>query len=484
MSQEPPSPNPYEAPPVAKNASPSIGAERPLLPDKPATGFRSAQWRMLLATMFCYLFFYTGRQTFGFAMPGIEKEFGVTKEALGWISTLLLWSYGLGQFVNGNLADRFGGRRMMTLGAVLSCATNWLLSFSGNLTQLGTAWGVNGYFQSLGWAPGSRLLSNWWAHHERGKVYGFYVFAAGMSSTLAFATSLLVIDTLQLDWRWVFRLPVLLLLCGAVVFYLVARDRPADLGYEPLEDDNLDDPSDDHKALNSDSTQDSGDEEAVWDRYLAVLSNWRVVATMFLITFQNAARYGLIVWVPVHFLGENFKSSENAWVAVALPFGMAWGALTNGVISDRVFGSRRSVVIVLYMALGAGMTLAMLVVPAGDFRIGVPLLFAAGFFVYGPAASIWALCPDLAGRRHAGTATGVVNFAAYAGAGLVEPLIGKIMDLLKTLRAKGDVSEEVLGPFVLWLDGLLQNHPPTLVIFPLVAILCALAAATGLLIRR
>ena len=36
-------------------------------------GFRSAQWRMLLAAMFCYLFFYTGRQTFGFAIPGIER---------------------------------------------------------------------------------------------------------------------------------------------------------------------------------------------------------------------------------------------------------------------------------------------------------------------------------------------------------------------------------------------------------------------------
>lgn len=39
----------------------------------PATpSFHLAQWRMLLATMFCYLFFYTGRQTFGFAIPGMQ----------------------------------------------------------------------------------------------------------------------------------------------------------------------------------------------------------------------------------------------------------------------------------------------------------------------------------------------------------------------------------------------------------------------------
>jgi hypothetical protein len=34
---------------------------------------------MLLAAMFCYLFCYTGRQTFGFAILGIQAKFGVTK---------------------------------------------------------------------------------------------------------------------------------------------------------------------------------------------------------------------------------------------------------------------------------------------------------------------------------------------------------------------------------------------------------------------
>ena len=52
----------------------SIGIANPEL----ATSFRRAQWRMLLAAMFCYLFFYTGRQTFGFAIPGIQAEFGVS----------------------------------------------------------------------------------------------------------------------------------------------------------------------------------------------------------------------------------------------------------------------------------------------------------------------------------------------------------------------------------------------------------------------
>ena len=78
--------------------------------------------------MFCYLFYYTGRHTFGFAVPGLEREFGFTKEQIGWIGGGMLLAYGAGQFFNGSLGDRFGGRLLMTSGAVLSSITCWILS--------------------------------------------------------------------------------------------------------------------------------------------------------------------------------------------------------------------------------------------------------------------------------------------------------------------------------------------------------------------
>ncbi len=166
---------------------------------RPSMSFRKAQWRMLLATMFCYLFFYTGRQSFGFAIPYIKDELGISLATLGWASTALLWSYAIGQAINGNLADKFGGRRLMSLGALLSCGLNWVVSFGSSVATLIVPWAVNGYAQSLGWAPGSRVLSNWWSRAERGKVYGFYVFAAGMSSVLTFVMSLLILEY-HLDW--------------------------------------------------------------------------------------------------------------------------------------------------------------------------------------------------------------------------------------------------------------------------------------------
>ena len=48
---------------------------------------------------------------------------------------------------------------MMSLGALLSCLFNWLVSFADSLAGLMVPWAIIGYEQSMGWAPGS-LLSN------------------------------------------------------------------------------------------------------------------------------------------------------------------------------------------------------------------------------------------------------------------------------------------------------------------------------------
>lgn len=417
------------------------------------SAFRRAQWRMLLAAMFCYLFFYTGRQTFGFAIPGIQAEFGVSKEILGWVSAALLWCYAIGQAINGNLGDKFGGRRVMSAGAVLSCAANWAVSFSTGVLSLGALWGLNGYFQAMGWAPGSRLLSNWFGRHDRGRVFGFYVFAAGMASVLSFVTSLVVVHTLHLDWRWIFRLPVLLMLVGGIAFYLIARERPEDLGFKSPHDD----------AIDVEKAARVADDETSWERYKGVLKNWRLLVGGLAIGFQNAARYGLLIWVPVHFLGDNWaKASASTaiidpkWISIALPVGMAIGAATNGWVSDKIFGSKRYLAIVLYMALATVVSLYMYTIPRENVYLGLVVLFLCGFFVYGPQSSFWALCPDLVGHKRAGTAIGVMNFFAYLFAGLGEPLIGKFMD----------------------------THHDTSLVFLIVAAASAASATVALFIRR
>ncbi len=434
------------------------------------SSYNSAKWRMLLATMFCYLFYYTGRQTFGFAIPCIEEELGLSKTTLGYFGTALLWSYAMGQAVNGNLGDKYGGRLMMSLGAVLSCGFNWIVSFGVGFWSLFVPWTGNGFVQSMGWAPGSKVVCNWWGHHERGKAFGFFMFAAGMSSVLAFITPLVVLKTLGLDWRWIFRLPVLLLLIGGVVYYLIVRDRPEDLGYDSPHDDLAEDPK---EAENKEPVAEAVDENSEYEasetslqRYKVVVSNWRFMAASIAIGFQSSARYGLLIWVPVHFLGKDWKNSQAAWISIALPVGMALGAVTGGWISDKVFNSVRWKLISSFMTLAAIASMIMFFLPRGH-SAGIMILFLCGFFAYGSQSAFWALCPDLLGHNRTGTGVGVMDFFAYLFAGLVSPLIGRMIE-------SHTVFDSVTGAIV-------DN---TALVFPVVAAACIISAVIGLFIRR
>jgi OPA family glycerol-3-phosphate transporter-like MFS transporter len=415
--------------------------------------FLRLKWRMLLAAMFCYLFFYAGRQTFGFAIPGIQADLGLSKATLGAVSGILLWSYAVGQMVNGNLADKFGGRRLMTVGATLSTIFNWATSFATGVASLAMSWGANGFVQAMGWPSGGRVISNWWSPHERGKSFGFYTFAAGLASVLAFVTSTIVVGVLHLDWQWIFRIPVLLMLVGGITFYLLARETPAQAKITPPASFTADEE-------HVDKASEGVDTGRSFERYKAVLRNPRIWSTGIAIGFQNAARYGLLIWVPVYFLGTDWEKSTTSaispvWISVALPVGMAVGALVNGQLSDRIFGSRRDRPIILFMAVGSVAAMTMYLGHL-DTVTGIAVLFLTGFFVYGPQSSFWALCPDLAGKRMAGTATGVVNFFAYLFAGAAEPIIGAIMD----------------------------KNDDTSLIFPMVAGSCVASALAALTIRR
>ena len=391
---------------------PTVSTSIQTASERTMTEFRRAQVRVLAALMFCYLFFYTGRHNFGWVMKSLSEELGLAPSRLGMISGAMLACYGIGQAINGNLGDKFGARRMMTLGALGSFALNWVTSFGHSFWTLLLPWAANGYFQSLAWAPGSRLLSNWFTRQERGRAFGFYVFAAGFSSVVTFVLAILVLE--RLSWEWVFRLPVLLLFGAGIMFFLVARDRPEDLGFQPL-------PGEPGETA-------PGYEETVFQRYAHVLKNRRFLVASVSIGFENLARYGLLIWVPYHYLGQDWKGQPaSIWITLALPVGMAFGALSSGFISDKLFRANRSRPIALFLILAAGVTLAMYLVPREYYLVGLVLLFLAGFLVYGPQASYWALCPDLLGRQRAGTGVGLMNAFAYAFAAVGGPTIGYVV---------------------------------------------------------
>lgn len=355
--------------------------------------------------MFCYLFFYTGRHNFGWATKAMREDLGISYTFIGWISFAMLIGYSLGQFINGNLADRFNPKYLVPIGAYLSIACNLGISFTHSPYVILVLWFLNGYFQSMAWAPGGKIIANWFKTEEQNKAFGLYTMAAGFSSAVTFAISI-YITSLHLEWRMLFRLPVLLLLVSATVFLLFIKASP-----NPVERKS--------KGFNFSEIKKS---------YKEVLSHkkFRLVCLSF--GLESMARYGLIFWVPVHFLGDNWKEDPSLiWVTFLLPLGMAFGAFSFGQLSTRLFKSNYKAV-VFGMLICCGLCFLLYFLHnANLFLLGF-LLITCGFFVYGPQANFWALCPQIMGKERTGTAIGTMNMCGYLFAALGEPLLGFIIE--------------------------------------------------------
>lgn len=384
--------------------------------------FRRAQWRMLLVTMFCYLFYYTGRQNFGFVAKALQEDLNLSAAAIGSLSAAMLLAYGIGQAINGGLGDVLGARRLVSMGAFLSVGLNWITSVGNSYFAVLLPWAVNGYAQSFGWAPSCRLITNWWPREERGRAFGLLLLAAGFSSVLTFALCILVLQ--HLTWRWALRLPVLTLAVGGSLFWLIVRNDPQDAGFATLPAD-----TEEKHQLPINKTID----ETPFARYLHVLKNRSFQFASLSIGCESIARYGLLYWVPVHFLGPEWRQDpSSAVITLGLPIGMALGALLTGYMSDTFFRGNPTRLIAILMGLAAIASGLLAVVPSSERTLGFVLLAFAGFFVYGPQAAFWSLCPDLVGRQRVSTAVGVMNASAYAFAAAGEIVIGHVIDLTMT----------------------------------------------------
>lgn len=148
---------------------------------------------------------------------------------------------------------------------------------------------------------------------------------------------------------------------------------------------------------------------------------------------ESIARYGLINWAPIHFLGPHWKdNAAGIWITLALPVGMAAGALVSGLAADRWFPERRSRLVLIFLGLASVGSLLLARASTSNPVAGIALLGATGFLVYGPQATYWALCPELVGRERNGTATGLMDAAAYGFAALGQIAIGWSIDLTRS----------------------------------------------------
>jgi OPA family sugar phosphate sensor protein UhpC-like MFS transporter len=182
------------------------------LSDEREIGILYRYWRLriLYSSFFAYAIFYLCRVNISMAIPAMEESLGYTKTQLGFVVSLLQIAYGLGKFGNGILADRTNPRYFMAFGLLLSAFCNILFGLQTSLAVLSGLWLVNGWFQSMGFPSGARLLSHWFSPSEHGRMFSVYGCSHQVGAAIVLVLSGYIVEykwPVGASWQYVFVLP-------------------------------------------------------------------------------------------------------------------------------------------------------------------------------------------------------------------------------------------------------------------------------------
>jgi len=352
------------------------------------------------------------------AVPGIMEDYGLSKTAMGGVMTALLIAYAAGQFINGQLGDKFGARKLITLGILVSALLNIAFGFSAGLTVMIAIWALNGYFQSMGWGPSVKTIANWFPSTIRGKMGGFLGSSYQIGNAYSWALAGFV--TGLLGWRWAFFVPAIIFLASGIHWYIRGRNAPEEVGLPTIEDE--------AQKVESQVTE---DHHLGFGHTLSlVLTDRRIWIVAFGLFFLNIVRYGFMSWAPTYmFEVQKAAISTAAYKAVALPLAGSLGALCGGWLTDKFFQSRRAPVAAIMLLLLGLFAWLYPRVPAESWGLSLLCLLVIGFMTYGPHVLIVGIFPmDLGTRKAASSVTGFIDGFGYIGGGLTGILSGWLID--------------------------------------------------------
>jgi OPA family glycerol-3-phosphate transporter-like MFS transporter len=374
-----------------------------------------------------YTSFYMCRYNLSIANSAISGEFGFSKAQIGNVITTALLAYACGQIVNGLLADRFGGKRAMLIGAAGTIVMNvffGIASFWGLLWLFVVIRGIDGYMQAFG-APGMvKINEAWFRPTERGGFAGIFGFMINLGrfgifklgpALLAGFTFLGLIQIPPLHWRWLFWIPAGIALVIGTGMALIVKDTPEEAGFP---------------SVNPEEETGGQVQAKVFDVFKIIVTNpviW-IVACAYACT--GAVRQSIDQWFP-RFMQEvhhvDYQSARFQLVAFSIPFVASAGSLISGFVSDKVFNGRRAPV-----AAGLYFLETIIILTAAQFHTAnaavlflvlISLTANATHSILGTAAAM-----DIGGAKMAGFASGVIDSFQYFGGSLAGYFLGALLD--------------------------------------------------------
>jgi len=398
----------------------------------------------VVLALLCVMYFitYVDRVNVSTAASEIQKDFGLSNAALGWIFSAFAYPYLVFQVFGGWVGDRFGPRKtLFACGVIWSIATV-MTGLAGGFVSLFLIRVLLGFGEGATFPTATRAMQYWTPSASRGYAQGLTHAFSRLGN--AITPPLVVALTVAFTWRGSFVALGLVSLLWAVAWLWYFRDEPKDHpDIAPQELAIL------PKRANADPPV------VPWGPLLARM--WPVTLTYFC--------YGWCLWLYLNWLPLFFKNSfsldlkSSAIFASGAFFAGVLGDTLGGVASDAIFRktgdvrlARLSIVVLGFVGAFASL---LPILWTRDLTV-VAISLSAGFFfaelMIGP---MWAIPMDIA-PKYSGTAAGIMNTGSAAAA-IGSPVVaGYVIDwtgnwylpfiMLMVLLAVGAVSAFFMHP--------------------------------------
>ena len=379
------------------------------------------QWSTFLAATLGYGMYYVCRLSLNVVKKPIVDEGVFSETELGIIGAVLFFTYAVGKFMNGFLADRSNINRFMSTGLLVTALVNLCLGFVHSFILFAVLWGISGWFQSMGAASCVVGLSRWFTDKKRGSFYGFWSASHNIGEAMTFIIVASIVSAL--GWRYGFLGAGLVGLIGALVVWRFFHDTPQSKGLPAV------------NAPEKKKEMDALETEEFNRAQKAVLRNPAIWILALSSAFMYIGRYAVNSWGVFYLQAEKGYSTLDASfiISISSVFGIV-GTMFSGVISDRFFGGRRNIPALIFGLMNVFALCLFLLVPGVHFwmdalamilfglGIGVLICFLGGL-----------MAVDIAPRNASGAALGVVGIASYIGAGLQDVMSGVLIEGNKRL---------------------------------------------------
>lgn len=382
------------------------------------TGFNNASHRWLIFTISSSLFFLSQfyRVSNAVIAPQLLNDLLIDTRGLGLLSASFFYAFALTQIPIGLLLDKIGPRSMMTalsamgiFGAVIfSWADSMTLGVTGRvLLGVGMACNLMGTY---------KLLTLWFSPKAFATLAGIVV-ALGTAGNML-ATTPLVILVNQFGWRSSFQLIAVINFILTFLFYIIVRDRP------PQGDS-------DFPVASMNTRQAFGNIQKLFKQ-----------KDFWIISFATFARYGIFaafqaLWAGPYLMEVmGYSALTTGNLILLLNVGMISGAPCWGILSDRLFNTRKWVIIAGSIAIV--LTIIILaIIPLGTPLSLVSLLFFCFGFFNATGLLMYPHIKELMPLEMSGTAMTGINFFTMIGPAVFLQGLGILMQTLYPEASRG-----------------------------------------------